>query len=247
MKRGDIYDTKDGKLEIRVVCSADEVVCRFIDTDSFDVFSKSNIISGRVKNRNKPSVAGVGYLGYGPYKSAENGKLTTHYMRWNGMLSRCYSPTSPAYPVYGGNGVTVCKEWHNFQNFAKWYDEYKYKEDGWHIDKDLLKKGNKVYCPEFCCIIPRQINQALVSRTALRGEHAIGVTLDKESNRYICQLNIGVMGNLPRKSYKTEIEAYGEYKTAKETYLVSLAYEWRGRVHPKVLRALCDYEIEWTD
>ena len=33
------------------------------------------------------------------------------------MMDRCYLQTSTAYKNYGGRGITVCKRWHDFENF----------------------------------------------------------------------------------------------------------------------------------
>lgn len=245
MKRGDIYSTKNGDIEIKVILSSDEVVIRFVDTDYYTIASKSNICSGKVKDLMKPSVFGVGFIGAGKYNLTNS---PTAYSKWVSMLQRCYVDTTVSWERYGGNGVSVAEEWHNFQNFAEWYESYKYKEDGWHLDKDILVKGNKLYCKEFCCIVPRVINQSLVSRASLRGEYAVGVTWDKKAKRYSVQLNVfGIHFKAFRRMYRSEREAFMEYKAAKESYLVSLAYEWRGRVAPKVLKALVEYEIEWND
>src|SRR5574337_1150789 len=36
---------------------------------------------------------------------------------WSKILARCYNVNSPDYPDYGGRGITVCDEWHDFANF----------------------------------------------------------------------------------------------------------------------------------
>lgn len=60
--------------------------------------------------------------------------------------------------------------WRNFQNFAEWY--WTQKGSGnkvWHIDKDLLRKGNKEYGPDTCCLIPPDLNKALkLSKTSTK-------------------------------------------------------------------------------
>jgi len=40
------------------------------------------------------------------------------YVTWADMLARCTNPNSPAYPNYGGRGITVCERWHHFENFV---------------------------------------------------------------------------------------------------------------------------------
>ena len=37
---------------------------------------------------------------------------------WSSMIQRCQNPKHKAYHNYGGRGITVCKRWQTFQNFA---------------------------------------------------------------------------------------------------------------------------------
>jgi hypothetical protein len=37
------------------------------------------------------------------------------------MIQRCHNSARPAYPRYGGRGITVCKEWK--ESFAAFYAE----------------------------------------------------------------------------------------------------------------------------
>lgn len=54
----------------------------------------------------------------------EMGVLVTHgksktptYYSWDSMIQRCTNPNSPAWPYYGGRGITVCERWRKFSNF----------------------------------------------------------------------------------------------------------------------------------
>ncbi|TXJ78613.1 hypothetical protein E2C11_16535 [Streptomyces lavendulae] len=40
------------------------------------------------------------------------------HKRWRNMLDRTGNPEHPAYPDYGGRGITVCERWRAFENFA---------------------------------------------------------------------------------------------------------------------------------
>ena len=61
-----------------------------------------------------PHVHGVGFLGYGKYVSATDGKETVPYQKWSAMLDRCYGlKNQEKYKSYVG--YSVCEEWHNFQ------------------------------------------------------------------------------------------------------------------------------------
>jgi hypothetical protein len=41
------------------------------------------------------------------------------YPIWNNMMARCYNEKSSSYYNYGKLGITVCDDWHNFDNFCK--------------------------------------------------------------------------------------------------------------------------------
>lgn len=112
----------------------------------------------------EPSVHGVGFIGEGEYKSRKNSKM---YGVWSSMIGRCYSPvTQSKQPTY--IGCTVAKEWHNFQNFAKWYVENHPKGDvRYHLDKDKLVEGNKVYSPQNCCFITQGENTRIASENKI--------------------------------------------------------------------------------
>lgn len=45
---------------------------------------------------------------------------TAEYSRWNQMKRRCYTPTDPKFPKYGGRGIGICKRWRkDFDAFMK--------------------------------------------------------------------------------------------------------------------------------
>lgn len=49
------------------------------------------------------------------------GRPSPLFKRWKGIKERCLNPNVPAYPLYGGRGITVCDEWlKNFANFETW-------------------------------------------------------------------------------------------------------------------------------
>ena len=124
--------------------------------------------NGKIKCPYKRSVCGVGYIGEGKYKVKENGKNTRVYDTWHDMLRRCYdSKFHEKRPTYVD--CEVCEEWHNFQNFAKWYDNNYYEIEGerMHLDKDILVKHNKIYSSETCVFVPHAINSLWYKNTGL--------------------------------------------------------------------------------
>jgi hypothetical protein len=45
------------------------------------------------------------------------------YSTWRGMLNRCEKQRDPAWPRYGGRGITVAAEWHDGAAFVAWITE----------------------------------------------------------------------------------------------------------------------------
>lgn len=111
---------------------------------------------GTAKNPYAKSILGIGYLGVGRYKAKENKKQTHAYNVWYKMLKRCYinDGFDSSY-----NDVKVCDEWHNFQTFAKWFEDNNI--DGYGLDKDLIGNNARLYSPETCILLPKRINSFL--------------------------------------------------------------------------------------
>lgn len=144
-----------GDFEILEYFNYHKVKIKFITTGYTTHAKMDKIRRGKVKDKLLPSVYGVGYLGDGPYSASLIGKYTKVYYTWRAMLQRCYcSMYQENKPTY--EGCTVADEWHNFQNFAKWFED-NYIE-GYELDKDLKVEGNKIYSPEACMFVSKQHN-----------------------------------------------------------------------------------------
>ena len=100
------------------------------------------------------------------------------------MIKRCYSTKYQLnQPTY--KGCTVHPDWHNFQSFAKWFDDnYDYKSKDQNLDKDLLESGNRVYSKDNCIIVPKWLNSFTLSKQASRGEFPVGVCMNKKTGRF---------------------------------------------------------------
>lgn len=147
-----------------------------------------------------------------------DGEIIASYNCWANMLNRCYSAkcqiTCPTYI-----GCAVCEEWKYFSNFKKWYDS-NYKE-GFHLDKDILIEGNKIYSPETCVFVPQYLNSLLNDNSRARGELPLGITAQKPNTKirkvnttYKAKCNNGY-GNELTKTFKTIEEAVAWYSATK--------------------------------
>src|SRR5699024_3966388 len=124
---------------------------------------------------------------------------------------------------------TVDDRWHDFQEFALWYDSHPYSKSGYDIDKDILVSGNKVYSPETVCLVPRDLNMLLTSATRARGEFPQGVTYYEPTNKYAARIRInGKSKHLGY--YETPDDAYEVYKKAKEANVKRMADLWFGNI-----------------
>ena len=205
-----------------------------------------NFKKGSIENPMTPSVYGVGYMGIGKFKSKdENGKITKCHNTWKHMLERCYDPKyQEKFTTY--KGCTVCKEWNNYQIFAKWDNEnyYEVGNDQMALDKDILCKGNKVYSPETCIYVPQSINKLFIKCDKSRGDYPIGVR--KHGNNFQAHLARG-NGLEYLGTYNTVNEAFLAYKKAKEQYIKEVAEEYKDKIPCKLYEAMVTYEVEIDD
>lgn len=199
-----------------------------------------------ITNPFKRNVYGMGYIGLGKYKSIESGTDTPQYKEWHRMLARCYSEkTHKDFPSY--KKCCVDNSWLNFQNFASRYDENYYEIQGekTELDKDILCKGNKVYCEGKCIFAPKRINCLFTKRNASRGEYPIGVS--KSGNRFAayCHNENGESKTIGR--YSSPQEAFYAYKKYKESVIKRIAQQYRRLIPGRLYDALIRYEVDIDD
>ena len=133
---------------------------------------------------------------------------------------------------------------HNQDNFDKWLNGNR-----WTIDKDILIKGNKIYSPNTCCLVPENVNTLFTKCNAIRGNLPIGVRKCGNKFQAIC------MNHFTNKqryigSYSTPTEAfYSGYKPYKENLIKQVAKEEysKGNITKMCYDAMMNYEVEITD
>lgn len=214
--------------------------------------SYGNFKRGIVRNPYYPAVYGAGISG-NKYPIIVDGEPAKEYSIWRSIIGRCYDEKiKTKQPTY--KDVTCCDEWllydnfyewlHNQPNFNKWYDGCR-----WAVDKDILNKGNKVYSPENCCLIPQNVNCLFLKRESERGEHPIGVRYRDGYGFLASCHNPFTNRSEDLGSYSTPEKAFYVYKAYKENVIRQVAqieYD-KGNITKECYEAMMCYEVEIDD
>lgn len=238
VKVGDVfYNNAGSKLMVVEVNKQADVLIAFQDDYRYLVRTTAKCVrAGSVRNPYHPLVYGVGFMGVGRHKSkGDDGKSKAHGI-WRDMLKRCYGDNIVESPK-SYKDVTVCDEWHNFQNFADWYTNHRFHGMGYHLDKDLLVVGNKIYSPDACTLVPQEVNQIVTDGGARSRGNMMGITFVGGKNKFCAKISIkGRSKNLGY--YEDPVEARNVYLKAKAEYIRDTAIEYHGKIEPSVFDRL---------
>lgn len=160
---GDVYEVPSGKFE--VIGYADKqghhlpLIIKWLDDFGHVQQIRSDVIqTGSIKNPYYPSVQGAGFIGSGKYSTSDRERYTS----WGSMIARCYREKfKERNPSYLDCSCVI--EWNNYQNYCEFYENDVWRKSGWHLDKDLLVRGNKIYSPETCVYLPQELNSPALS------------------------------------------------------------------------------------
>lgn len=186
------------------------------------------ILRGGIKNKLIPSVCGVGFIGEGDFKCKVDGKHTQAYSIWRGMIRRCYTKNHSHCENYINRGVTVCDEWHNFQNFAKWFYSQKFHDkEGWHLDKDLKHYSCKQYNANTCSLVPAQINSLFTGGIK-------NLTNETPNGKWKARLTKGKEGRVFLGRFNTRDEAIKQFIGSKFSWSKELAEKYKEYIDEQV-------------
>ena len=244
---GKVFKSKSsGDFKVLKYNDKTNVEIQFLNTGYETTVRLVQVRKGEVKDPYSPSVYGVGILGT-KYPSKVNGVQTKEYELWHSMLVRCYSDAyKKRQPTY--EGCEVSENFLHYEYFYEWcHNQIGFGNKDWHLDKDLLTKGNKVYSQDFCVFLPQEINKMLTKSNALRGEHLIGVHWCNTKKAFVAQVAKGKGKQKNLGYFNTEIEAFNAYKKAKEAFVKEQANKWVGKIDIRAYNALMNYTAEISD
>ena len=175
------------------------------------------------------------------YPAWKDGKSVKEYVAWCGMLYRCTQKYWDKYPTYIG---TTCSN--NFKHYSYFYEwcqkQIGFDKEDYHLDKDIMIKGNKLYSEDTCCFVPREINVFFTDRTFDRGEYPVGVCFHKNTGKLAASCSV----NGKRKHlglFDNPEEAFNTYKLFKEDECKKLANKWRGKIDERVYNAMINWVV----
>lgn len=241
-------NTQGSLMEVVEYNSNKDVLVKFLEHGNLVHTAWNAFCKGNVKNVYDKSILEIGFIGEGEYKTCVNYEYTNQYIAWKSMIMRCYNKKHlKRNPTY--KDCTVTERWHNFQNFAKWYDDNYYEVDNekMSLDKDILFKGNKMYSPETCVFVPQFINMLFVKNDNLRGNLPIGVHFDKLREKYISRYSIGNGNTEFIGRFNSALDAFNSYKTFKEKLIKQTAKEYKDKIPSKLYEAMVQYEVSFDD
>ena len=209
------------------------------DSGAVQIVQGGNLKRGSIKDPLKPSLYGVGILGTERVKASDQS-----YVTWHNMIRRVYLPKNKLeYEAY--KDCIIDPSWLVLANFNDWFKSQVHNK-GYHLDKDLLFKGNKVYSPSTCVFVPQEINKLLTCRANGRGKYPLGVSYKTSNLKYDAKISIDSRTkHLGLFDYPED--AFYAYKKAKEEYAKVLAERWKEYIDSRAYEALLKYEVNITD
>lgn len=222
---GDKFKTNEGYVvEVLEYVNATNILVCFKDpVHVTKTVQADKLRRGKISNPYHRALYGIGFLGEGISREFKS--------QWSAMFRRCFSEAKTSKSHFYKD-VSISEDWHNFSNFNSWALSQNF-ENGWHLDKDLLGDG-KLYSPENCCFVPKEINQAIIlPRKSLSSDHLVGMYYDERLNKYVAQARVG-RDNSYIGCFSNQVDAYNAYKDAKERYIHELAEKWRNVIDNKV-------------
>ena len=187
-----VYESsRYGKFYISNYINSRKILIKFEETGYETYVQCGQILYNRVKdrlsNRDKtiPSIENIGFEGIGKYNYEKDFKASVAF---RSLMQRGYNLK---FKNRQKNyiGVSVCKYWHNFQNFCEWF--YKNYKDGYYLDKDLYIELNKESGPLTCTYVPKWVNEVFQDHSSRKNKNLLSCVGIKPSGYYFayCKIN----------------------------------------------------------
>ena len=243
---GKVFKTNNyGDVVVLEYNNTRDVTIKFLNTGNIHKTGTTEIKKGEIRDNEAFPRYMVGVMDI-PNELRRGQQIPREYSIWNGVRQRCYNENirhlNPSYQE-----VEMSENFKRYSYFKEWCNkQIGFDQDGWHLDKDILSKDNKVYSEDTCCFVPPEINSLITKANRIRGKYPIGIYEDKQAGKFKVRISVeGKQKHIGR--YYCEKEAFNAYKQAKEAYIKEVANRWKGQIDPKVYEALMNWNVEITD
>lgn len=161
-------------------------------------------------------------------KKGENGYLDGRsterlYGVWCGMHTRCYNENSGSYKNYGGRGISIAEEWHDYSKFRAWAIANGYDESApkgvCTIDR-INNDGN--YEPGNCRFVSMKVQAANKRKTKRPYQNRPVVQIDISNNCIIREY-----GSVTEAANDTGCDPSSIVKCCKGTIKLVNGHSWR--------------------
>lgn len=189
------------------------------------------------------------------YIEYENKASSHAYMVYNGILTRCKDTEDNKNIRDCYNKSVMCQLWLNDpKEFVKWYLLNYYECDGeeMDVDKDLFGDGSGMYCPEFCCILPKGLNALLANskkpyREGKTPENTLplGVRYNNKTNKYYGEIIFtGAERSIRLSEWDTAEEAFAEYKMMKQADILMVVAKYKESIPDYIYDRFLTVEVK---
>ena len=184
-------------------------------------------------------ICGVGFIP-STLKGKEHRRIRA-FISWKNMIRRIYNGYGRFAKCY--ENCVICEEWLDYGVFKNWYENQRGCGLKYELDKDLLGNG-KLYSPETCCLLPRELNRMISDRKTKNRELPTGVV--KSGKKYYAHY---VMGTSEKKlvrigGFNTPEEASNAYKAFRKKRIAETAqvYYDKGELDERAYNSLINFD-----
>lgn len=240
---GKVFHTQNwGDVEVIDYVDSSHITIKFLQSGTIRAnISIGNLRKGKISDiQSRSNYKKVFGVGIGPRQHYDR----LIYRLWTDMLARCYDTKRTEKRDQSYRQCVVCEEWLDYYNFEKWYQDNAIDGIELFVDKDILGQGCKMYSPDTCCLVPREINNTFQCKKSQR-DLPHGVTFNKSATKrpYVAQVGRGHDKNYCG-SFATVEEAHMAYQTIKKQRICDLAYKYKSVIRNDVFQAMLNYQVK---